>query len=165
MNTLNRLQEWYEIHCDGDWEHTYGISINTMDNPGWSVKIDLIATLLEDVHFTPIQYGDSEKPASKWINCFTEESCFYGFCSATQLEEVIEIFLKWANDNTNVEEWDDAVSELNKRCDKSNFVEENIPELRKLYYEIDDIPNEHPAKKKLLDKFHNNWNELMKIWQ
>jgi len=35
------LQKWYADHCDGDWEHEYGIVIETLDNPGWSIVIDL----------------------------------------------------------------------------------------------------------------------------
>jgi hypothetical protein len=31
---LKRLQDWYVSQCDGGWEHTYGISIDTLDNPG-----------------------------------------------------------------------------------------------------------------------------------
>ena len=29
MDPLKRLQDWYISQCDGDWEHTYGISIAT----------------------------------------------------------------------------------------------------------------------------------------
>jgi len=46
---LTRLQNWYLTNCDGDWEHSYGISINTLDNPGWTIKIDLCDTCLQDL--------------------------------------------------------------------------------------------------------------------
>ncbi|HEY5405991.1 MAG TPA: immunity 53 family protein [Ginsengibacter sp.] len=53
MNTtlLTRLQNWYLTNCDGDWEHSYEISINTLDNPGWAIKIDLSDTCLQDLHY------------------------------------------------------------------------------------------------------------------
>ncbi len=35
------LQDWYVEMCDGLWEHQYGVTIETVDNPGWSVDIDL----------------------------------------------------------------------------------------------------------------------------
>ena len=38
------LTDWYRSECNGDWEHTYGIQIDTIDNPGWSLKIDLLET-------------------------------------------------------------------------------------------------------------------------
>ena len=44
MKELEWLEQWYEKTCDGDWEHIYGISIDTLDNPGWRVRIDLRET-------------------------------------------------------------------------------------------------------------------------
>src|SRR3954469_18783567 len=46
-DVLDQLQRWYAQHCNGEWEHSYGISIQTLDNPGWRVKIDLHQTDLE----------------------------------------------------------------------------------------------------------------------
>ena len=34
---LSWLQQWYSAHCDGEWEHGFGVTIATLDNPGWSV--------------------------------------------------------------------------------------------------------------------------------
>ncbi|MES2063387.1 MAG: Imm53 family immunity protein [Bacteroidota bacterium] len=33
--------EWYQAQCDGDWEHSNVIEINSLDNPGWSLKVDV----------------------------------------------------------------------------------------------------------------------------
>jgi hypothetical protein len=41
MSTLARLEACYLRQCNGDWEHLYGITIETLDNAGWSVTIDL----------------------------------------------------------------------------------------------------------------------------
>jgi len=35
-NELKWLQQWYSEHCDGAWEHGFGITIETIDNPGWA---------------------------------------------------------------------------------------------------------------------------------
>ena len=48
---LTRLQNWYLTNCDGEWEHGYGISINTLDNPGWTIKINLSDTCLQDLQY------------------------------------------------------------------------------------------------------------------
>ena len=48
---LTRLQNWYLTNCDGDWEHSYGISINTLDNPGWIIKINLADTCLQHLRY------------------------------------------------------------------------------------------------------------------
>jgi len=41
------LQEWYHSQCDGDWEHGYGVAIGTLDNPGWTITVNLDGTDLE----------------------------------------------------------------------------------------------------------------------
>jgi hypothetical protein len=48
MEILQWIQQWYKEQCDGDWEHSYGITIESLDNPGWLVKVDLENTKLED---------------------------------------------------------------------------------------------------------------------
>ena len=45
---FNLLQDWYLAQCNGDWEHEFGIKIDTLDNPGWSVVIDLLGTNYEN---------------------------------------------------------------------------------------------------------------------
>jgi hypothetical protein len=60
MTALDDLHHWYLAQCDGDWEHSNGISIETLDNPGWSVKIDLSDTRLDGIPFTPFETGDSQ---------------------------------------------------------------------------------------------------------
>ncbi len=34
------LVSWYIEQCDGEWEHAYGLSLDTLDNPGWVVVVD-----------------------------------------------------------------------------------------------------------------------------
>ncbi len=50
-STLERLASWCASQCDGDWEHQQGIKIGPLDNPGWSVKIDLTDTELAEESF------------------------------------------------------------------------------------------------------------------
>ena len=47
-DVLLRLQAWYADQSDGEWEHSYGVRIDTLDNPGWAVRIDLNGTSVED---------------------------------------------------------------------------------------------------------------------
>jgi hypothetical protein len=39
MNELRQIQDWYKSQCNGEWEHSCGLSIETLDNPGWRVQI------------------------------------------------------------------------------------------------------------------------------
>ncbi len=51
MSVLADLRKWYESQCNEDWEHQYGVTIGTLDNPGWTVTIDLVNTDLEGREF------------------------------------------------------------------------------------------------------------------
>jgi hypothetical protein len=33
-NILQWLQSWYQSRCDGEWEHNYGVKIDTLDGNG-----------------------------------------------------------------------------------------------------------------------------------
>jgi hypothetical protein len=66
MSVLADIQKWYASNCDGDWEHSFGIVIETLDNPGWSVTIDLKDTNLEGKTFETFQNEVSEE---QWIHC------------------------------------------------------------------------------------------------
>jgi hypothetical protein len=48
MDIFKEIQNWYTSQCDGDWEHGSGIKIDTLDNPGWTVKINLEDTDIEN---------------------------------------------------------------------------------------------------------------------
>ncbi|WP_315814785.1 immunity 53 family protein [Paraflavitalea speifideaquila] len=60
---LTWLQEWYESHCDSEREHEYGITINTIDNPGWYITIDLAFTKLESIE---LEGGTVENGEDDW---------------------------------------------------------------------------------------------------
>jgi hypothetical protein len=90
---LSDLQSWYSVQCDGDWEHSFGIKIETLDNPGWRLTIDLEDTILEDKVFTRVSQRESD---DKWIECFIENKKFSGYSGSHQLKDLISIFLAWA---------------------------------------------------------------------
>jgi Immunity protein 53 len=64
VSTLEELQRWYRLHCDGDWEHEEGIIIETLDNPGWRMRISLRDTELES---KPFQEISRLEPEHDWI--------------------------------------------------------------------------------------------------
>jgi len=103
MDSLNQLQKWYYSQCNGDWEHGYGIKIDTLDNPGWSIKIDLHGTELENKAFQEHSYGmgkDAETSGDNWLICKIEDKVFKGFSGPFKLEEMIRAFLGWAQGNS-----------------------------------------------------------------
>ncbi len=90
---LQRVQIWYSAHCDGDWEHQYGVSISTIDNPGWEVTIDFDQTPLSDIKFESITINRTEE---NWLRCFVKDDQFKGFGGTNNLSEILTIFLDWA---------------------------------------------------------------------
>ena len=99
MESLARLQQWYLAQCDEDWEHSYGVRIETLDNPGWNLEIDLIDTPLEHKPFDPVHYGmfeEAETSGNEWIFCKVESGKFSAGGGPLKLNEIIDIFLRWA---------------------------------------------------------------------
>lgn len=100
INSLLWLQQWYIEQCDGDWEHTYGIKIDTLDNPGWSIAIDLVQTNLEEESFKKVNI---ERNEDDWIQICIEDGIFKGCGGPGNLDEILNIFRDWVNRITNNE--------------------------------------------------------------
>lgn len=99
--TLSWLQDWYLNQCDDAWEHSYGVTINTLDNPGWSLKITIQDTPLENRDFEDVAIERSE---NDWLRCWLgkgqlDEKAFEAACGPKNLIEVLELFRDWANNN------------------------------------------------------------------
>lgn len=100
MNKIELLQQWYLSQCNGEWEHSYGISIETLDNPGWSLAVDLTDTRLEATDFEARAYGvdkASHPLGHDWLACKVERKKFLAHGGPGKLEEMIDVFLAWAN--------------------------------------------------------------------
>jgi hypothetical protein len=94
---LERLEDWYLSHCNGDWEHGFGVTIETLDNPGWSLSIDLAGTDLKDKPFDPVEHHDSDH---EWWICSRENGKFRGAGGPQMLERLVDIFLTWGDTST-----------------------------------------------------------------
>lgn len=94
MSILKWLENWYKSNCDGDWEHCYkNVIIETLDNPGWLVDVNLIETTLEDKMFERIQIDNGD---NDWMTCLIQDGKFKGRGDPDKLESIIEIFKEWA---------------------------------------------------------------------
>jgi hypothetical protein len=94
MSALIWLQEWYYRCCDGDWEHQYGVHIGTLDNPGWSVDIDVVGTDLEAKAFQEVRINRSDQD---WIVCSVKDGVFKGRGGPRNLEEILNSFCSWVS--------------------------------------------------------------------
>ena len=89
------IQKWYASQCDGDWEHENGLVIETLENPGWFVKIALEGTELETAEFLTI---DRTKPERSWLFCKVVEKRWEGAGGPHVLGEILATFVRWARD-------------------------------------------------------------------
>lgn len=87
------LMAWLCVWCDEDWEHSHGVSIQTLvDGPGWSLVVDLEDTALEAV---PLQKAGLKRAADDWIEIWVTEKQFHGRGGIWNLDELVETFRLW----------------------------------------------------------------------
>lgn len=97
---LDWLMNWYVRQCNNEWEHSYGVKIDTLDNPGWSIEIDLRGTSSEGVHYTSKQ-GEPSNDLNEWHElgswwvAESDGARFKAACGPTDLSDVIGLFRSW----------------------------------------------------------------------
>jgi hypothetical protein len=101
-DTLKRLQDWFKSQCNGTWEHDSGVSIETTDNPGWWLRVNLVGTALESRSFSPVNKGNclGLDPRPPWSRCYVENGVFNGAGDADSLDGILETFVAWAEQVT-----------------------------------------------------------------
>ena len=97
MDDLVQLQEWFRSRCDGDWEHSSGIQIDSLDNPGWCLRVTLGDIPLEK-QFLPIQRERSE---DDWTHYRIENGTYVAYGGPSNLTEMIRDFLNWESGGPN----------------------------------------------------------------
>jgi len=96
---LDWLMRWYRLRCDGEWEHNHGIEIGTLDNPGWSLRIDLRGTPLEGKAFAHVRLNVDDvasRPDASWYDCRVVDGRFEGYGGTHDLPVLIRRFREWA---------------------------------------------------------------------
>lgn len=88
-NVLNWIEAWYKGSCNGDWEHNYGVRIDTIDNPGWSVVIDLHDTKDQEIRVEKISFEESP---SNWYNYSVMNGKYKAYGSPDKLKFLLEMF-------------------------------------------------------------------------
>jgi len=92
MNCSEKLQVILSHFADGDWEHGEGITVESLDNPGWMVRISLAGTFLEDQDFAAIEAESSEED---WYVCRVEGRFFEAAGGVNNLANMIDVFYGW----------------------------------------------------------------------
>ena len=81
---LEWLEQWYVSHCDGNWEHQYGVRVDTLDNPGWSVQIDVGGDLNS---FERIRW----ERGSEWLRAWLEDGQLNVVCGPRSLHRALSL--------------------------------------------------------------------------
>ena len=98
---IDWLMHWYLDQCDGDWEHSSGVEIGTLDNPGWTLKIDLKNTTLEGRPFAKVASGepshhlDEWKRSGSWWVAEVKDGAFEAACGPLDLLALVSVFRNW----------------------------------------------------------------------
>ena len=90
--TLSKLEGWYMAQCNGEWEHSYGVKIETLDNPGWRIRIDLSETKKQG---SELKRTSVERDENDWLECWTEDNRFNLACGPLNLSEAVDFFVQW----------------------------------------------------------------------
>src|SRR5829696_7637393 len=90
--TLTWLQAWYAAQCDGDWEHGQGISIDTLDNPDWLIRIDLRDTAASG---RSLDRSELHRSEHDWITLSVVDDRFEATCGPLNLGEALHEFRLW----------------------------------------------------------------------
>lgn len=100
-DNLAWLGQWYASQCDGDWEHSYGIKIDTLDNPGWWIKIDVTDTIMADQSFEAAAFGEQSEDfehwqgAGSWWAAAVRNGVFEATCGPLDLPAIVGVFRNW----------------------------------------------------------------------
>ena len=86
---LTWVQAWYATQCNGEWEESYGIKIETLDNPGWQVQIDLAGTRWSALS---VAMSDVHRSEHDWVSVQSGVGRFDAACGPLNLGEVLHHF-------------------------------------------------------------------------
>ena len=93
------LESWYEMQCNGTWEHANGVTIESLASAGWLVTIDLQDTPLEA---RPMREFAAQRSAQDWMVCKVEHNQFRGEGDPKKLSAILRVFESWASQTPTV---------------------------------------------------------------
>ena len=87
------LTRWFAEHCDGDWEHDLGISLETLDNPGWALDVRIGDTSLQEI---VMDWHRNDESDARWMHWRSTGETFEARCGASDLERALDAFRTFA---------------------------------------------------------------------
>jgi Immunity protein 53 len=90
---LGALQAWFAAHCDGNWEQEYGVTIETVEEPGWELRVDLVGTSLEG---TVLARKGVARADEDWCEVWCDGYTFHAVGGPHNLDELVGSFVSFA---------------------------------------------------------------------
>lgn len=85
---INALQSWYLSQCNDVWEHSHGIEITNIDNPGWEVRVS--GSIGSDYLEINVERDEID-----WIHIKANETEFVGYGGPGNLNELLTLAVEW----------------------------------------------------------------------
>lgn len=104
MGDLEWLEQWYLAQCRGDWANDRGVTLQSLDNPGWLLSVDLEGTELEERAADALLLRGGEPPSAAngniggpdWVECSIKDRKFKGAGDPEKLRTILQCFRQWA---------------------------------------------------------------------
>jgi Immunity protein 53 len=84
VDLIEWLENWYVGRCDGEWEHECGVEIETLDNPGWSLQVDVGDELRA---FERVEWEEGEE----WLHAWLEDGQLNVTCGPRSLRRALRL--------------------------------------------------------------------------
>jgi hypothetical protein len=98
-NDIRWLETWFQRHCDGTWEHDSRVKLESIDNPGWWLHVNLDEKgpdrVLEVIGDPPSE-ANGYIATGQWMRCEIKAGRFSGAGDPTKLGQIIACFRKYA---------------------------------------------------------------------
>lgn len=91
-DSLVFLQEWLLDHSDGEWEHDEGVTIESLDNPGWLLRVALTGTDLEGA---VLDKRELNGESASWVHAWADGTTFDAAAGPLGLGAAIEEFRRF----------------------------------------------------------------------
>ena len=89
IDAVQFLEAWFQAQCDGDWEHDSAVQIETLDNPGWKLVVNLVGTEHEG---RVIDRRSVDRSDTDWIHVWADGSRFHTAAGPRNLSEALAAF-------------------------------------------------------------------------
>lgn len=93
------LADWFARQCDGEWEHDQGVTLENLDNPGWSLRIRIEDTDLHGVQAPLVKFDESE---DEWLRWRSDGVLFEAYGGPGDLKRVLRAFYEFATTHASV---------------------------------------------------------------